>query len=996
MTDESVFAAALDIADPAERAAYLDRACAGNPDLRREVEALLAAHAQPGHFLDRPANATGAYAPDPLAVPGTVVAGRYKLLEEIGEGGMGTVWMAEQREPVKRLVALKLVKPGMDSRAVLARFEAERQALALMDHPHIAKVLDGGTTAEGRPYFVMELVRGIPITQYCDDRQMTVRERLELFVPVCAAVQHAHQKGIIHRDLKPSNVLVTEHDGVPVPKVIDFGLAKALHHQHALTERTLYTAFGTVVGTPLYMAPEQVGLNALDVDTRTDIYALGVILYELLTGTTPLEKKRFTEAAWDEIRRLIREEEPPKPSTRLSTSDALPALAAKRHTEPQKLGKLVRGELDWIVMRALEKDRNRRYSTANAFARDVQRHLADEPVEACPPSAGYRMRKFARKHGAALATVVAFAGLLVLGAAVSTWQAVRATVAERQARAERDAAEQARAEEAAQRRQAEAERERAQAAERQAEQERAVAAAVNDFLRNDLLAQADPGAQASLGHGADKDLKLRTVLDRAAERIEGRFPDQPLMEAAIRQAIGGAYYGLGEYKLAQPHVEAALGIRRQQLGEDHPDTLMSQHSLAACYQVQDLFAQAEFLFLRTLELRRKKLGAGHPDTLRSQGLLAWLSMRQGRYAQAASLLQQALAVQTMGVDHPWTLWLQNNLAAVYMQQGQYAKGELLFLQIWEAFRKTRGADHPDTLMAQNNLAVCYRVQGQYAKAEPLIREAWELRRKQFGADHPQTLTSQAGLALVYVGQGRYAEAEPLLLQALELRKNQGEEHYSTLLCQHELAVLYRSQGQYAKAEPLFLQTLERQTKKLEKDHPATLATQHDLAVLYQAQAQHAKAEALFLDVLERRRRRLGAGHPNAAITLASLGLTLLQQHKYADAEPRLREYVAIFESQRPDAWQTFQLQSLLGGSLLGQKKYAEAEPLLLSGCQGLMQRAATIPAEDQIRLAEALERLVRLYDAWGKPDKAATWRQELEAVKLKQKTKPELPGPRPK
>src|SRR5262245_25913049 len=426
---KELFAAAVDLPDVEARQALLDRECANDPDLRQRLGALLLANDEPASALEKPFAAprpefTSDFAGDAV---GTVIAGRYKLLEELGEGGMGTVWMAEQREPVKRLIALKLIKPGMDSRAVLARFEAERQALALMDHPNIARVLDGGTTAEGRPYFVMELVKGLPLTEYCDDRRLSVRARLDLFVQVCSAVQHAHQKGVIHRDLKPSNILVTEHDGKPLPKVIDFGLAKALHSLHALTERTLYTSFGTMVGTPLYMAPEQVGINALDVDTRTDIYALGVILYELLTGTTPLEKKRFRDAAWDEMRRLIREEEAPRPSVRLSTSDALPNLAARRQIEPAKLSRLIRGDLDWIVLKALEKDRNRRYETANGMAMDVQRHLADEPVLACPPSAGYRLRKFARKHRAGLTAAAAFAALLLLGVAVSGWQAVRAT-----------------------------------------------------------------------------------------------------------------------------------------------------------------------------------------------------------------------------------------------------------------------------------------------------------------------------------------------------------------------------------------------------------------------------------------------------------------------------------------------------------------------------------------------------------------------------------------
>jgi WD40 repeat protein/serine/threonine protein kinase len=411
MDEASIFLKALQKAAPEQRAAYLEEACGADEALRRNVERLLKAHVKAGDFLAQAPVAVGVTVDEPLSErPGTAI-GPYKLLEPIGEGGMGTVWMAQQTEPVKRLVAVKLIKAGMDSRQVIARFEAERQALALMDHPNIAKVFDGGTAATGRPYFVMELVKGVPLTKYCDDHRLTPRQRLELFLPVCQAIQHAHQKGIIHRDIKPSNVLVAQYDGKPVPKVIDFGIAKATGQQ--LTEQTLITGFGAVVGTLEYMSPEQAEVNQLDIDTRSDIYSLGVLLYELLTGTTPLEKKRLKEAAMLEVLRLIREEEPPRPSTRLSTTEELPSIAANRGLEPKRLTGLVRGELDWIVMKALEKDRSRRYESASAFSADVQRYLNDEPVLACPPSAWYRLRKFARRHKAALTTTALVVTALV-------------------------------------------------------------------------------------------------------------------------------------------------------------------------------------------------------------------------------------------------------------------------------------------------------------------------------------------------------------------------------------------------------------------------------------------------------------------------------------------------------------------------------------------------------------------------------------------------------
>jgi tetratricopeptide (TPR) repeat protein len=441
---ETVFSEAIEIQSPEERRSYLDRACEGDMGLRQAVEKLITLHSQAGDFLESPAvnlDVT-AFAPALSERPGTVI-GPYKLLQQIGEGGMGVVFMAEQLEPIQRTVALKIIKPGMDSRQVIARFEAERQAVAMMDHPNIAKVLDAGTTKSGRPYFVMELVKGVPITQFCDEKQLSLRQRLELFKPVCEAVQHAHQKGIIHRDIKPTNVLVAEYDNRAVPKTIDFGVAKATAQK--LTERTMFTEFGQVIGTVEYMSPEQAKFNQLDIDTRSDIYSLGVLLYELLTGSTPFERRRLREVAFDEVLRIIREEEPPKPSTRLSTSDTLPSIAANRNAEPARLSKDVSGELDWIVMKCLEKDRNRRYETANGLAIDLQRYLSDEPVAACPPSTVYRAQKFVRRNKIALAlAALVLLCLMIAGGSVG-WVArdrsVRRTALEHSVNAALDEAQ---------------------------------------------------------------------------------------------------------------------------------------------------------------------------------------------------------------------------------------------------------------------------------------------------------------------------------------------------------------------------------------------------------------------------------------------------------------------------------------------------------------------------------------------------------------------------
>ena len=505
MTEFDVFAAALGEADPAKRAAFLDQACADDPERRRRIEVLLKAHELADGFLDGTPPApdltgsiTERLGADPLPAltkadgPGSKI-GPYKLLQEIGEGGMGVVYMAEQETPVRRRVALKIIKPGMDSKQVIARFEAERQALAMMDHQNIARVLDAGTSERGQPYFVMELVHGVPISKYCDDARLNPRERLELFVPLCQAIQHAHQKGIIHRDIKPSNVLVTLYDGKPVAKVIDFGIAKAIDQR--LTERTMFTQFGSLVGTLEYMSPEQAEMSALGVDTRSDIYSLGVLLYELLTGSTPLESASLRQAGYAEILKRIKEEEPPRPSTRLSQSrQALPSISSLRKTEPLKLANLVRGELDWIVMKALEKDRGRRYETASALARDIERHLNDETVEACPPRPAIGCGRSRGENRAALAIVSGFVFLLLAGIVASAWQAARARRAEREALVQRDEA--ARAQHYALE-----ERDVAAAAERTAEAKRLEADVAKRSLRSSLYASDLQLAQAAWDSG---------------------------------------------------------------------------------------------------------------------------------------------------------------------------------------------------------------------------------------------------------------------------------------------------------------------------------------------------------------------------------------------------------------------------------------------------------------------------------------------------------------
>jgi serine/threonine protein kinase len=790
---KSIFLEAIEQSSTDELSLFLDTACRGDPVLRARVEDLLRAHQQAGRFLG--SSIPEADGSDELAGDrrGTVIDS-YKLVEQIGEGGYGIVFLAEQQEPVRRKVALKLIKPGMDSRQIVARFEAERQALALMDHPNIAHVFDAGHTASGRPYFVMELVKGVPITRYCDEQQLTPRQRLELFLPVCRAIQHAHQKGIIHRDLKPTNVLVAAYDGRPVPKVIDFGVAKALGQQ--LTERTLITGFGGIVGTLEYMSPEQAEFNALDVDTRADIYSLGVLLYELLTGTTPLLKERLKQAAITQVLQLIREEEPPKPSTRLSDSkESLASISAQRKLEPARLTREVRGDLDWIVMKCLEKDRNRRYETADGLAQDIERHLRDEPVQASPPSAIYRLKKFARKNRSLIGTGALVVLLLATGAGVSAWQAVRARAAERDALAARD-------------------REAEQL--QQAKKSEARAQAVLKFFQDKVLAAARPKGQEG---GLGKDATIKAALDQAEPEIAKSFAKDPLIEAAIRNTLGVSYWYLSDLDKALRQQEKALDLRRRQLGPDHVETIGLMNDIGIILYSQGKRREAEKLFVETVEAKRRALGPEAPSTLRSANNLAVMLAEQGSYEEACKLAQETWRIQQRveGPEKIFTLRSAYNVAIMWRCQGRTNDARKLFEETLQTLRRVFGPEHQDTLRVMDYLAELLLDQGQLAEAQRLFEQTLEAQRRVLGAKKDETILTMANLADTLRARSQLERATKLAEEAAELHRSVlGLDHPQTCAAFTILANVYRDDGRFAEARKLYEDMLARWRPNLPK------------------------------------------------------------------------------------------------------------------------------------------------------------------------------------
>jgi tetratricopeptide (TPR) repeat protein/serine/threonine protein kinase len=916
-----VFLAAVKL--PAEqRQAYLQEICGGDEDLYRRVHDLLQAHAEIGSFREALDERPPVPVDQPVSEAAGMVIGPYTLLEPIGEGGMGTVWLAQQTQPVKRLVAVKLIKVGMDSKQVIARFEAERQALALMDHPHIARVHDGGTTtgepgcvSAGRPYFVMELVKGLPITRYCDEHQLTPVQRLELFVPVCQAVQHAHQKGIIHRDIKPSNVLVALYDGKPVPKVIDFGVAKATGTQ--LTERTLFTAFGVVLGTLEYMSPEQAELNQLDIDTRSDIYSLGVLLYELLTGTTPLDRERLKEAALLEALRLIREEEAPRPSTRLSSTEALPCIAVNRGLEPKKLSSLVRGELDWIVMKCLEKDRNRRYETAGGLAQDIDRYLHDEAVQACPPSAGYRLRKFVRRHKGGLATAVLI-GLMVLTALGVMAGSVGWVARDRAAR--------------------------------QAVLEQEISRALDEtehFYQHDKLTDADAALKRAEGlvasGGGREELqrpvgRWRTDLDLVAQLEAIR-----LEAAAVKDE---------QFDLVSADTAYREAFRHYELDVEALDPEEAAQRIRAAVIRDRLVAALDFwIGVKTTDARpgRERL----LEILRRADTDPWRDRLRQAYQQrdretVTSLAQDPgvptqppVSVQLLGAAlrasgdtplavavlrqgqrrYPSDLWINHELAycSMYLQPAQ--PGEAV------GYYRVAVALRPESPGVHLNLARALEESGKLAEAEAELREAVHLK--------PDYSRAHDNLGRVLGKQGKMAEAEAEYREALRLWPANAWAYVNLgcLLCEHK--------RHYKAAITAFREAVRLQPK---------LADAHNsLGVALRRDGQPAEAEAAYREAL-----RLAPKHANAQ---NNLGFLLARQGRYAEADAAYREALRL---EPDDLNARINLAKLLRDS---QRDFDGAIAVLRQGlrlkpnwAEGHHQLGLTLTQKGQLPEAEAAYR----------------------------------------
>lgn len=868
--------------------------------------------------------------------------GSYHILELIGEGGMGTVYKAEQREPIHRVVALKIIKLGMDTREVISRFESERQALAVMNHVNVAKVLDAGATETGRPFFVMEYVPGVSITTYADRQRLGLRERLELFMQACAAVQHAHQKAIIHRDLKPSNMLVTVQDDKPLLKVIDFGVAKAVSSR--LTDRTFFTETGQLVGTPEYMSPEQAEAMGVDVDTRTDVYSLGVVLYELLSGALPFDPKSLRSAGYQEIQRIIREVDPPAPSTRLSAlTETLASIAACRQIEPRKLETTLKGELDWIVMKSLEKDRTRRYESAGALAGDVARYLADEPIAASPPSKLYRSRKFVRRHRWGLGMAAVLAAALGAGLIGTTLGFIRA-------RQQRDEAVAARLAEA---------------------EAREYESQTDKFLIG-MFTSIDPE------EARGREVKVKEILDLANRRIDADPPKHAVVEASLRAIFGRAYRSLGDYEKARQQLQRSVDIYRRQ-GAPRESFLMHELQYLGLAELSEgKFAEAEASFREALQLHRKHDGPDHADTLAVQGDLVSALLQGGKPEEAEALIAQAMQRMNQpgaNVDLDARCSIANTLAQLRMQQGRLGEAEQLMRDALQQYSAAHGNDHPGSLAVMSNLAMLLQQQGRLAEATELLRRTSELSEKVNGPDHPSTAVAENNLALTLDAAGQFDEAEKVYLRIIRRSSALNPDDPGLLVARSNYALLIQKMGRLDDAESSFRDLIVHMKRVLGEDQMHTLFAESNLAMLRAQRGDLAEAEQIFRSIIPRARKALTSQSPATISFVSKFGYVLSVQKKWAEAEPLLAEgYAAAaaigVTSSQPGYGAAY------GACLVHQKKPQEALPILKEAYHA----ASKQPQPDPNTLARIAGTLALAYDQLDQPGEARKWRENPSAA----------------
>jgi non-specific serine/threonine protein kinase/serine/threonine-protein kinase len=751
---------------------------------------------------------------------------------------MGQVWLAEQTAPVKRQVALKLIKVGLYGSAVIQRFESERQSLALMNHPAIAKVFDTGATKDGQPYFVMEYVDGPPITRYCDNKKLKIRERLELFIKVCEGVQHAHQKAIVHRDLKPSNVLVTEVDGKPVPRIIDFGVAKAISSQPS-TEQTQFTEMGALIGTRGFISPEQADPNVLDVDTRTDVYSLGALLYVLLTGMLPFDSDGGKKKPIDEVLRQLREEDPPSPSTKVNAeTETATAAAERRGTETKQLAKLLKGDLDWITMKAVEKDRARRYGTPSELAADLERYLENRPVVARPASAGYRLKKYVQRHRVGAAAATGAAAVLVAFTVMQAMELRRIT-------RERDRANR-----------------------------------ITDFMTS-MFKVSDPSESRG------NTITAREVLDKASQKIDTGLAQDPELQAQLTQVMGSVYQTLGLYRQAESLLDRAVDIRRRVLGSKSPDTLRSASALSYVLEQEGRYKDAEKLQRETIEIQTRVLGPEAPDTLSTKYLLGWTLRREGQLAEATKLDRETLDARrrVLGRENLDTVASMESVAIVLRGERRFPEAESLAREALDTRKRLLGPDNPDTVMSMSNLAVLLHAEGRYSEAASLVGQVLEIRRRVLGPEHPDTLASMNNLCIELRRLDKFTEASQLGREALNIeRRVLGPEHALTLSTMANLANSLASEGKFAEAEELDSQMLQIRQRVLGPDHPDTLTAMGNLASDFDSLGQYAKAEQLQRKAVDTMRRALGPENPYTLNGMQDLAGILSHEHRYAEAE----------------------------------------------------------------------------------------------------------------